>query len=153
MARSGRWTWRFHILSSWSTGERVVAGGDLNAALAMDDHPDPRFHGNDRLFAGLCRVLGHPEWASDPRFGGNQERAANLAALNGLLQPVLVLPGLPVVARRRRQSPSSCSGVLSWSAVAGSHTCRLAALRAAKIWSRQVVAARQFSAAFATGRI
>jgi crotonobetainyl-CoA:carnitine CoA-transferase CaiB-like acyl-CoA transferase len=30
--------------------------------------------GNDRLFAALARVLGHPEWIDDPRFRTNPDR-------------------------------------------------------------------------------
>ena len=30
--------------------------------------------GNDRLFAKLAQVLGHPEWAADPRFATNAAR-------------------------------------------------------------------------------
>jgi crotonobetainyl-CoA:carnitine CoA-transferase CaiB-like acyl-CoA transferase len=33
--------------------------------------------GNDRLFVKLAVVLGHPEWASDPRFATNAERNRN----------------------------------------------------------------------------
>ncbi len=44
--------------------------------------------GNDRLFASLCRVLGHPEWATDPRFATNRDRVAERATLNPLLDQV-----------------------------------------------------------------
>jgi crotonobetainyl-CoA:carnitine CoA-transferase CaiB-like acyl-CoA transferase len=33
--------------------------------------------GNDRLFAKLARVVGHPEWATDPRFVTNAARVEN----------------------------------------------------------------------------
>jgi crotonobetainyl-CoA:carnitine CoA-transferase CaiB-like acyl-CoA transferase len=33
--------------------------------------------GNDRLFVKLATVLGHPEWATDPRFATNAERNRN----------------------------------------------------------------------------
>ena len=36
---------------------------------------------NDRLFATLARTLGHPEWASDPRFRTNADRQANKTVL------------------------------------------------------------------------
>jgi len=45
---------------------------------------------NDRLFARLATVLGHPEWPEDPRFASNQDRYANLAALNERIAPILV---------------------------------------------------------------
>ena len=41
--------------------------------------------GNDRLFRRLCEVLGHAEWAEDPRFGTNSARVQNRATLIGLL--------------------------------------------------------------------
>ena len=44
---------------------------------------------NDRLFERLAGVLGHPEWPDDPRFNSNQNRYANLAELNALMEPVL----------------------------------------------------------------
>ena len=33
--------------------------------------------GNDRLFASLARLLGHPEWIDDPRFRSNPDRVRN----------------------------------------------------------------------------
>src|SRR5271166_3194575 len=33
--------------------------------------------GNDKLFAALARVLGHPEWIDDPRFRTNPDRVQN----------------------------------------------------------------------------
>jgi formyl-CoA transferase len=45
--------------------------------------------GNDRLFAKFCRVLGTPEWTSDPNYAHNRARLANRAplidAINALL--------------------------------------------------------------------
>jgi crotonobetainyl-CoA:carnitine CoA-transferase CaiB-like acyl-CoA transferase len=37
--------------------------------------------GNDRLFAKLAKVLGRPEWATDPRYTTNAARVANKPAL------------------------------------------------------------------------
>jgi crotonobetainyl-CoA:carnitine CoA-transferase CaiB-like acyl-CoA transferase len=41
--------------------------------------------GNDGQFAALCKVLGHPEWASDPRFATNTLRVKNRETVIALL--------------------------------------------------------------------
>lgn len=41
---------------------------------------------NDRLFANVCRGLGCPELAQDPRFGSNVQRVQNRAALHEELE-------------------------------------------------------------------
>ena len=43
---------------------------------------------NQGLWARLCEALGAPELAQDPRFATNDDRMANLAALNGALAPL-----------------------------------------------------------------
>ncbi|SDR47936.1 Crotonobetainyl-CoA:carnitine CoA-transferase CaiB [Rhizobiales bacterium GAS191] len=45
--------------------------------------------GNDRLFAKLALVLGHPEWKDDPRFSENSGRVQNRAALTSLINEAL----------------------------------------------------------------
>ncbi|MEQ8229789.1 MAG: CoA transferase [Rhodospirillales bacterium] len=45
---------------------------------------------NDSLFERLSKVLGHPEWPTDPRFNSNQNRYANLGELNALIEPVVI---------------------------------------------------------------
>ncbi|HYM17992.1 MAG TPA: CoA transferase [Micropepsaceae bacterium] len=40
----------------------------------------------ERMWQGLARGLGHPEWISDPRFTTNKERLANKAALVPLIE-------------------------------------------------------------------
>ena len=42
--------------------------------------------GDDRQFARLANVLGHPEWASDPLLHSNAERVRNRAACKALIQ-------------------------------------------------------------------
>jgi formyl-CoA transferase len=37
--------------------------------------------GNDRQFARLAELCGHPEWTSDARFASNSERVANRSAM------------------------------------------------------------------------
>jgi formyl-CoA transferase len=41
--------------------------------------------GNDRQFARLAELAGHPEWASDPRFATNAARVANRAEIVRLI--------------------------------------------------------------------
>jgi crotonobetainyl-CoA:carnitine CoA-transferase CaiB-like acyl-CoA transferase len=42
--------------------------------------------GNDALYRKLCAVLGHPEWADDPRFRTNPDRVKHGAALCALIE-------------------------------------------------------------------
>ena len=42
--------------------------------------------GNDKLFRALCGVVGHPEWANEPRFANNALRVENSPALYALLE-------------------------------------------------------------------
>jgi crotonobetainyl-CoA:carnitine CoA-transferase CaiB-like acyl-CoA transferase len=44
--------------------------------------------GNDRLFAKLAAVVGHPEWATEERFATNAARVANKAALLAMLEAI-----------------------------------------------------------------
>jgi formyl-CoA transferase len=46
--------------------------------------------GNDRLFVKCAQALGHPEWASDPRFADGRKRSANRPALIMAMAPVLL---------------------------------------------------------------
>jgi crotonobetainyl-CoA:carnitine CoA-transferase CaiB-like acyl-CoA transferase len=45
--------------------------------------------GYDRLFQKCAMVMGHPEWATDPRFKTGPDRNAHRAELIALMQPVL----------------------------------------------------------------
>jgi crotonobetainyl-CoA:carnitine CoA-transferase CaiB-like acyl-CoA transferase len=45
--------------------------------------------GNDRLFARLAGVLGHPEWAMDPRFATNAARVASKPELIREIERIL----------------------------------------------------------------
>lgn len=46
--------------------------------------------GNDRLFAKLADVLGHPEWSTEPRYKTNAERYAHKAELLGKIEEILL---------------------------------------------------------------
>ena len=41
--------------------------------------------GNDRQFARLAEICGHPEWGTDPRFATNEARVANRSAIVALV--------------------------------------------------------------------
>jgi crotonobetainyl-CoA:carnitine CoA-transferase CaiB-like acyl-CoA transferase len=43
--------------------------------------------GNNSLFRKLCGVLGHPQWADDPRFRDNANRVAHAKLLYGMIEP------------------------------------------------------------------
>jgi crotonobetainyl-CoA:carnitine CoA-transferase CaiB-like acyl-CoA transferase len=47
--------------------------------------------GNNKLFASLCAVLGHPEWATDARFADNPDRVHNAAALYALIEAEMAM--------------------------------------------------------------
>ena len=44
---------------------------------------------NDRLFAKLAGVLGHPEWAEDPRYRSNRDRVAHKKELIGKVAEIV----------------------------------------------------------------
>ncbi len=46
--------------------------------------------GNDRLFAKLAGVLGHPEWPAEPRYANNAGRYANKVELLAEIQKILL---------------------------------------------------------------
>jgi len=46
--------------------------------------------GNDRLFAKLAGVLGHPEWVKDARFATNAARVANKPELLALIEAIFL---------------------------------------------------------------
>jgi crotonobetainyl-CoA:carnitine CoA-transferase CaiB-like acyl-CoA transferase len=53
------------------------------------DRPICLAAGNDRLWARCAAVLGHPEWAADPRFAKGSGRVRNKATLLPLIAAVL----------------------------------------------------------------
>ncbi|UYN94518.1 MAG: CoA transferase [Enhydrobacter sp.] len=44
---------------------------------------------NQKLFVDTCKALGHPEWATDPRYSTIQQRVAHRAELTKLMEDVL----------------------------------------------------------------
>jgi len=46
--------------------------------------------GNDRLFAKLAQVVGHPEWVKDPRFETNAARVAHKTEICELIDEIFI---------------------------------------------------------------
>ena len=44
---------------------------------------------NQKLFIDTCKAMGHPEWATDPRFATIAARVANKPRLTGMMEEVL----------------------------------------------------------------
>lgn len=53
------------------------------------DHPICLAPGNDRLWARCAKVLGHEEWATDPKFAKSAQRVANKAELLPMIAEAL----------------------------------------------------------------
>jgi crotonobetainyl-CoA:carnitine CoA-transferase CaiB-like acyl-CoA transferase len=53
------------------------------------DRPVCLAPGNDRLWARCAEALGHPEWATDPRFAKTAARVANKAELIPMIAAVM----------------------------------------------------------------
>ena len=74
-----------------STGEVAKRHGTGAAVIVpyqtfeTADRPLCLAAGNDRFFARSAKVLGHPEWAEDPRFAKAGDRVRNKAALIPLI--------------------------------------------------------------------
>lgn len=87
-------------MSVWEVTDYVATGkipGPIGSAHRLTA-PYQAFHcadgyitigaANDRNFAKLTTVLGHPEWAADPRFTTNTLRVRNLKELAALIDGV-----------------------------------------------------------------
>ena len=57
--------------------------------FATTDSPVCLAAGNDRLWARCAKVLGHPEWATDPRFATSAQRVRNRTELVPLIASVM----------------------------------------------------------------
>ncbi|MFF2518564.1 CaiB/BaiF CoA transferase family protein [Streptomyces sp. NPDC058086] len=79
----------------FATGERPARLGSGHPSLVpYQAYPASDGHfviavGNDAQFRRLSAVLGHPEWADDPRFASNRARVDNRRAFNTELSAVL----------------------------------------------------------------
>jgi crotonobetainyl-CoA:carnitine CoA-transferase CaiB-like acyl-CoA transferase len=95
----------FETAAFWVEGQinNYLATGDIpkrhgtGAAVIVPyqtfetaDRPLCLAAGNDRLFARAAKVLGHPEWADDPRFAKGGARVRHKAELVPLIAEVFV---------------------------------------------------------------
>jgi crotonobetainyl-CoA:carnitine CoA-transferase CaiB-like acyl-CoA transferase len=77
-------------------GQKPKRHGTASALLApyqtfeTADRPICIAAGNDRLFVKCAQALGHPEWATDPRFEDGRKRAINRSALIITMASVLL---------------------------------------------------------------
>jgi CoA:oxalate CoA-transferase len=78
-----------------ATGQAPTAMGNRHSAITpfelfrTADRDIVIAAGNDALFARICAVLGHPEWAVDERFQTNHKRNRHAGDLKQLLEGVL----------------------------------------------------------------
>ncbi|HTR88404.1 MAG TPA: CaiB/BaiF CoA-transferase family protein [Reyranella sp.] len=64
--------------ASAPNGSFETANGKIYMAVA-----------NQKLFVDTCKALGHPEWATDPRFAAIADRVANKPLLTRMMEDVL----------------------------------------------------------------
>ncbi len=90
-------TWVYGQAASFMlTGEEPPRHGNANANLVPYQVFETATQammiaaGNNRLFARLCKVLGRPEWAEDPRFRTVADRNSNRQILLPMLQEELL---------------------------------------------------------------
>ena len=87
-------------LSVWEATQ-YLSGGGIPAPLGSGHRMTAPYQGircadgyitlggaNDRLFANISRILGHPEWVSDPAFATNTARVQNCGVLAGQIEAV-----------------------------------------------------------------
>lgn len=67
--------------------------------------------GNDRLFAKLATVLGHPEWVDDPRFRTNVDRVANREALAREIETITTALPAAVLLTRLEAAGIPCAPI------------------------------------------
>ncbi|MEY4751792.1 MAG: acyl-CoA transferase/L-carnitine dehydratase, CaiB [Pseudomonadota bacterium] len=81
-----------NYFSSGKETQRLGTAHSLIAPYQVFKAADGRMvigAGNPKAWQGVCEVLGHPEWASDPRFDHPQRRVANRHQLEVLIEAEL----------------------------------------------------------------
>jgi crotonobetainyl-CoA:carnitine CoA-transferase CaiB-like acyl-CoA transferase len=88
------WMKGFHVSyqSSGQMPERHRTGSNRVVPFeAFESSTGPMIiaAGNDRLFAKLAKVVGHPEWVNDPRYATNGARVAHKDELVAAIQAII----------------------------------------------------------------
>ncbi|HZU15757.1 MAG TPA: CoA transferase [Candidatus Dormibacteraeota bacterium] len=115
----------YHLASYWASGRPPGRhGSGTEMIVPYQAFPTCDGHliiaaGNDSLFARLCRELGHPEWAEDPRFARNRDRVEHRAELVGLIGSVTRTWGTEPLAERLSRAGVPCSPIRDAGQVAG----------------------------------
>ncbi len=79
--------------------------------------------GNDNQFARTAEVLGHPEWANDPRFKTNRVRVENRITIDGLIGDAFARDNADVWLSKLKAVGVPCGKINSVAAVlADPHT-------------------------------
>src|SRR6476619_3802139 len=81
--------------ASAPNGSFETANGKIYMAVA-----------NQKLFTDTCKALGHPEWATDPRFATIADRVANKPLLNKMMEDVLKTDTKENWAQKLRHLPA-----------------------------------------------
>ena len=69
--------------------------------------------GNNALFERLCKLLGHPEWLADERFGTNPQRVRNRDLIDGMIEQVMVQKSTSEWVLAMEQAGIPCAPVQS----------------------------------------
>lgn len=69
---------------------------------------------NDRNFAKLTAVMGHPEWAADPRFVTNDRRVAHRDELASLIDAITTTAGRAAWLERLEAAGIPCGPILNY---------------------------------------
>jgi crotonobetainyl-CoA:carnitine CoA-transferase CaiB-like acyl-CoA transferase len=67
--------------------------------------------GNDGQFARTAEVLGHPEWASDPRFKANRARVEHRTTIDGLIDEAFASASVDVWLGKLKAAGVPCGKI------------------------------------------
>jgi crotonobetainyl-CoA:carnitine CoA-transferase CaiB-like acyl-CoA transferase len=107
----------FHLITYMTGGGLPVRHGTGHPLLvpyqAFETSTGPLViaAGNDRIFARLSAALGHPEWASDPRFLTNEDRSQNRAVLLPLVAQAAAGTSKEELAKRLEAAGVPCAPI------------------------------------------